>query len=141
MAGYSNPEVATKAVLERMIAEKLTVDEMAERLKIHRDSVRRALRRHKLVRWNQSNLPVQRHELARVRVLGADGAPSNWIAEDVGLNANTVQRILGPRPEAVAEWRSVWQAIRQNDALYALHCEVAPKARQTGFSDRRQAVQ
>jgi hypothetical protein len=118
------PEVASKAVLEAMLAEKLTIEQMTERLGIHRDSVRRALRRHKLV--PVGHRPCTPEEIARVQQLGAEGMIAPFIAEDVGLNTHTVHRILGPRPEVAAEWGAVWGEILHDERVLEWHRRIAP---------------
>lgn len=66
---------------------------------------------------------------ARLAVLRAEGMPASWIAEDLGVHTHTVQTAVPADPEQVAAWRSDFQHIRRNPALFALHCELAPKAR------------
>jgi predicted transcriptional regulator len=66
-------------------------------------------------------------ERSRVVVLRTEGLPARWIAEDVGTTENTVTNICHARPEEVAEWRTVFQQIRRDPELFALHTEIAPK--------------
>lgn len=127
----SSHEVATREVLERMLAESLALEEMAARLKLHVDSVRRALRRHELIA--PSRQLVSEEVRRRVLQLGAEGMVANWIAEDVKLHVSTVHRILGPRPEDVQEWQSVWLQIRRDEELYWLHTSIAPTAGRESF--------
>lgn len=71
----------------------------------------------------------ERVDYARLARLAEEGMPANWIAEDLGVNYRAVQehtRHVPGREEAKREWASAWQSIRQNEALLALHHEIAP---------------
>jgi hypothetical protein len=131
--------VATKERLEHMLdVEKLEVEEIARRLKIHRDSVYRAMRKHKLLGPRRQR-PLTGAEIARVKLLGAEGMPANWIAEDVRCATCTVHAILGNRPDAARQWRAAWSGIRHHDELYLLHNQIAPPARKESFTHLRSA--
>lgn len=66
-------------------------------------------------------------ERARVVALRTEGLPARWIAEDLGTTENTVTRTCPARPEEAAEWRTVFQQIRRDPELFALHTEIAPR--------------
>lgn len=66
-------------------------------------------------------------ERDRVVTLRTEGLPATWIAEDIGTTENTVTNACHARPEEVAEWRTVFQQIRRDPQLFALHTEIAPK--------------
>lgn len=127
MAGHVNPEITTKAVLKRMLEEKLTIDEMAAKLGVHRDSIRRGLRRHRLREVRPPRAKVTLAEAKRIRELAAEGMPATWIAEDLHLHDKTVRGIIGRMdPFLVREWKCVWSGIRHDDDLYHLHRQFAP---------------
>jgi IS30 family transposase len=123
---FIREEVCTKARLQELMDENLDREQMAAVLKVHPDSIRRAMRRHELVEIKPHNVitPAQRR---RIMQLGAEGMISTWIAEDVGLSKHTVKKVLGPRPEAARAWQQMWQGIRRDETLYALHCSLNPR--------------
>lgn len=66
----------------------------------------------------------------RVITLGKEGMPATWIAEDVGLCATTVRKILrgaGVKAEQ-KEWLRAWSFIKASEEVLALHRECAPQA-------------
>lgn len=108
--------------------------EIARRTGLKLHSVKRAEHRHGY-RGAQAPTPTPRPKINRQRRLRAiqlidEGMPSNWVAEDVAIHPGTIRRLARKRPNnahARAEWSSVWQSIRQNPELYALHSELRPK--------------
>ncbi len=99
---------------------------LAHEFRVHPDSVRRAVRRAGLrTRLPRSRVVWTEYRELRMRALMAEQMPLTWIAEDLGVPARALQRRL--RPGMPAEWPSVWQSIRQNEEMLALHREFAPR--------------
>lgn len=67
----------------------------------------------------------------RMEALRHEGLPASWIAEDLGCSTKTVQKRTRAQPDEAAAWRTVWQQIRRTPELYALHTQIAPKARRS----------
>lgn len=66
-------------------------------------------------------------QLARARVLRAEGMPASWIAEDIGRPRMVLFRAgMTTDRAALSAWASVWTAIRRSPTLLALHYELAP---------------
>lgn len=130
--------IATKSALQEMVAEGLALDQMAARLNIHRDSVRRALRRHKM-QLHPAVPRITPAEHNRMLMLAEPGEPANWIAEDIGVNVSTVIAHVGPRPESVAEYQRVWLQILKDEDLLRLHNQIAPTSGRESFTDLRRA--
>jgi hypothetical protein len=51
---------------------------------------------------------------------------TDWIAEDVGCSTSAVVRWMDPRPGHSSEWATLWQSIRRNPTMLALHREFMP---------------
>lgn len=73
-----------------------------------------------------------------VREARADGMPSTWVAETVGCNVSSVGKTAPLGAELAREWRQIWQQIRRNPVLLALHHEFAPPA--VTYSPSRRAA-
>jgi len=70
--------------------------------------------------------PQQWVTILRIRTLNP-GMPSTWVAETAGVHYSTIAHYFGPcREDVMVEWLPVWQSIRRNDVLLALHHEFAP---------------
>lgn len=73
---------------------------------------------------------LSKEKLDRMLVLAREGMPTNWIAEDVGLSADTVRKHVCKNPDYRREirgWSSVWPKIRKSSKLMGLHREFAPR--------------
>lgn len=119
----SEPKISDAEILE---ADRLglTYAQIADRFGTDERSVHRARQRTGLTKRVPDLTDAQKE---RIRVLQAEGMPSTWIAEDLGIKAS---RVRGLFPTGIdPEWQSVWQSIRQNSILLELHFEFAPKRR------------
>lgn len=129
MRTSSAGEVATREVLEAFLAQNFDRHQIADRLRIHPDSVTRALKRHGLREPKQKYTPA---ELERIRILALEGMPASWIAEDLGRTTRAMSSHLlhhVPRPDDLKQWHYVWPSIRRNAELLDLHNQFAPKGR------------
>lgn len=71
-------------------------------------------------------------KIERARALLEEGMIATWVAEDTGLHYTTVLaigRTIPARNQMTREWKLIWQQIRKNDLLYALHTEIAGAGR------------
>lgn len=131
---FVRDEICTKERLTELLEEGLDRDQIASVLDVWPDTVTRALRRHELIPPAEPARRVTPEIRRRILVLGAEGMPCPWIAEDVQLSEDTVKRVLGPRPEAALEWRRAWSGIRHKDELYSLHCTFTAPSRKNGLT-------
>lgn len=119
------------------------IDHVALYFDVHPDSIRRILREAGAENpWKKMDGPASDRfatpeKIALMKKLAADGMVATWIAETVGLSAESVRKHLGTRPDVAVDWRPVWQEIRRNPVLSALHREFAPKGSRVGLPAER----
>lgn len=132
--------IATPDRIAELLAEGLDAEkdaaEMARRLGIHRDSLRRAFRRRGMYQIGPGRPVITEEQEATIRRLGEDGVIGTWICESADVNASTVRRRLGNRPEVEREWRPVWQEIRRNEELLELHRQIAAPSPKNSYGRR-----
>lgn len=129
----ARPVPPSKAVLQDLIeGQGFSYAVAAKRLGLPEHTVRRAARHHDVLSPISKSRPAPITEEDRkwIEKLTNQGAPMTWVAESVGRNADylcaQVKHLPG-RDEAAMEWKRVWNSIRRNDVLYALHLEFAPR--------------
>lgn len=120
-------ERATKEALAPLIEEGISVEGMALILGVSERTIDRAMVRHGYRAPIIRATPLTDAERDRILVLGGEGMPVCWIAEEVGRDQGAVSKVIGPMPERNKEWSSIWQYIRRRDALRELHDEFRPK--------------
>lgn len=118
----------SRAALVEMLEEGLSVSEMAQALRCTTRTIDRALVRYGLREPVVAN-HLKPHEIERARMLAEEGMPMSWIAEDLNRDRNSLTRQVSPSEENIAEWRRVWQEIRRNETLFALHHDFYPRER------------
>lgn len=126
MSTLTPPDLAERQQrIAELDAEGVSVNEIAETLGINPRSVYRHLYRLR-GRPARATRYLSQDDLELLFRLRDEGAPTTWVAETLGISVHTVKAYRALSTSAHKDWMAVWQQIRRNPTLLALHYEFAP---------------